>query len=124
MSVALIVNPPPSRVVMLAGTVRGEVTSPQLAVSVNVAPFVVPVQTVVMLPPGMGAPDAAGAIATKTTGNATAASIAMETNPASVRDLLRSERPADVEFGRTDTEAPPFHDGSTRHGPYTATHRP
>jgi hypothetical protein len=64
MSVALIVCPPPSTVVTEAGTVSGDVTSPQSAVSVNVVPLTVPAQTVVMSPPGMEAADAAGANAT------------------------------------------------------------
>ena len=58
----------PSTVVMLDGTVRGDVTSPQSAVNVNVVvPLVVPAQTVVISPPGMGAAAAAGANATSST---------------------------------------------------------
>src|SRR5262245_32933005 len=40
---------------MVGGTVRGLVTSPQSAVNVKVLPLTVPVHTVVMSPPGMGA---------------------------------------------------------------------
>ena len=67
MSEALMVKPPPSTVVMVGGTVSEVVTSPQLAVNVNVGPLVVPVQTAVMSPPGMGAATAIGANATNTT---------------------------------------------------------
>ena len=66
-SVAEMVWPPPSTVVMAAGTVSDVVTSPQSAVNVNVVPLVVPVHTVVMLPPGMGAALATPPPAVKTT---------------------------------------------------------
>src|SRR6516165_1934560 len=50
-----MVWPPPSTVVMVGGTVRGLVTSPQSAVNVKVVPLVVPAHTAVMSPPEMGA---------------------------------------------------------------------
>ena len=48
-SVAVITCPPPSTVTPL-GTVRGEVTSPQLSVNVNVVPVIVPVHTASNVP--------------------------------------------------------------------------
>ena len=49
-----MVWPPPSTVVMPAGTVSDVVTSPQSAVNVNVVPFVVPAHTHGDVSPGIG----------------------------------------------------------------------
>jgi hypothetical protein len=81
-----MVWPPPSTVVMVAGTVSDVVTSPQSWVKVNVVPFVVPVHTVVMSPPGIGAALATPPPKVKTTGTASAV-IATTARPLRNRDI-------------------------------------
>src|SRR5262245_62089048 len=106
--------PPPSTVVMEAGTVRDVVTSPQSAVNVNVVPLIVPAQTVVISPPGIGAAEAAGANATTTTINTAPSSPTPTPHTRTTRALLRqakqgttrSERPDDCELGRITTAHP------------------
>jgi hypothetical protein len=76
--------PPPSTVVTLAGTSIGAVVA-QLAVNVNVVPVKSPLQG-----PSVEGTASATPAPTKTTGTATADTIAMKTTPARNRDFLAS----------------------------------
>ena len=87
-SVAEMMWPPPSTVVMPAGTVSDVVTSPQSAVNVNVVPVVVPAHTRVMSPPGMGAALATPPPVVKEPGRASAVIvIATTARPSRNRDI-------------------------------------
>ena len=102
-----MVWPAPSTVVMAAGTVSDVVTSPQSAVNVNVVPTVVPVHTVVMDPPGMGAALATPPPVVKAPGTASAVTvIATTARPIRNRDIPNS---SEVLAGQAGT---PYRDAS------------
>jgi hypothetical protein len=73
---------------MVLGTVKELVTSPQLAVNVNVLPLRVPAHTAVMDPPGMGAALATPTPAVKSTSAVN--DIATTARPTRNRDILTS----------------------------------